>query len=255
MNKLLEIYELNHYFGGLQAVKELSFDVIQGSIKALIGPNGAGKTTLFNLIAGDMQSHSGSIALEGKPIRGLKPFRIAELGLSRTFQTTKLFPQMTVLENVMIGRHTHSKAGFLSCILNLPWTWKEEREIKEKALSILETLELGGCVQEEAENLSFGQQRLVEIARALATEPKLLLLDEPAAGLNHFETEAIARLISTIRDWGTTILIVDHDMSLVMDISEEIVVLNYGEKLAEGSPEEIKKNPEVIKTYLGVDHA
>ena len=252
---LLEIEGLNHFFGGLHAVRELNFSVRDGSIKALIGPNGAGKTTLFNLIAGNIRPQSGQILLQGLPITGLRPFRIAELGVSRTFQTTKLFPHMSVLENVMIGRHCRSRAGFFSCILNLPWTWKEEHDLRESALNILQSLELGHIAAEQADNLSFGQKRLVEIARALATEPKLLLLDEPAAGLNIYETGLIAELIRTLRSWGITILVVEHDMSLIMDVAEEIVVLNYGEKLAEGKPEEIQRNPEVIRTYLGEDHA
>jgi branched-chain amino acid transport system ATP-binding protein len=162
---------------------------------------------------------------------------------------------MTVLENVMVGRHPRTKAGFFSGVLNLPWTWKEEREIKERSLTLLDTLGLGDSAGELASNLPFGKQRLLEIARALATEPLLLMLDEPAAGLNIYETREMADLILKIREWGITVLLVEHDMSLVMDISDEIVVLNYGSKVTEGKPEEIQRDPEVIRIYLGGDHA
>ncbi|MCK5006371.1 MAG: ABC transporter ATP-binding protein, partial [Spirochaetales bacterium] len=179
----------------------------------------------------------------------------AELGICRTFQTTKLFSRMTVLENVMVGRHPRTKAGFLSGVLNLPWTWKEERGIRERSFELLDSLGIADEAEELASNLPFGKQRRLEIARALATEPLLLLLDEPAAGLNIYETKGMADLVLKIRKWGITVLLVEHDMSLVMDISDEIVVLNYGSKVAEGRPEEIQRDPEVIRIYLGGDHA
>ena len=248
---LLEINNLNRHFGGLHAVNNVSFDVEPGMIKAVIGPNGAGKTTLFNLIAGNLPVNSGSICFQGKRINGRKPYQIARLGLSRTYQNIKLFHGMTALENVMVGRHIRSRAGFLSGILNLPWTWPEERKIREKAMEYLELLGVAECADTEVSNLSFGQQRGVEFARALATEPSLLLLDEPAAGLNIYETAEIGRLISKIRGGGITVLLVEHDMSLVMDISDEIVVLSFGEKIAEDIPHNIQKNEEVIRIYLG----
>jgi len=252
---LLEIQNLNRRFGGLHAVNDVSFSVEQGMIKAVIGPNGAGKTTLFNLIAGNLPANSGTIHFNSKKINGCKPHQIAGFGLSRTYQNIKLFHGMTALENVMLGRHIRSKAGFMAGMLNLPWTWPEEKKIKEKSLEYLDTLGVADCAGIEISNLSFGQQRGVEFARALATEPTLLLLDEPAAGLNIYETAEIGRLISKIRESGITILLVEHDMSLVMDISDEIVVLSFGEKIAEDLPHNIQQNKEVIRIYLGDEDA
>jgi len=254
-DSLLEIRSLSRSFGGLKAVDEVSFAVPAGAIKSVIGPNGAGKTTLFNLISGMLACDSGTVLQNGREISGFQPHRIAELGISRTFQTTKLFSRMSVLENVMVGRHTRTKAGFLAGVLNLPWTWKEEREIRERSLELLDSLGLADAAGELASNLPFGRQRLLEIARALATEPSLLMLDEPAAGLNIYETREMADLVLKIRGWGISVLLVEHDMSLVMDISDEIVVLNYGRKVAEGEPAEIQRDPEVIRIYLGGDHA
>jgi branched-chain amino acid transport system ATP-binding protein len=252
---LLEIQNLNRYFGGLHAVKSVSFAVEQGMIKAVIGPNGAGKTTLFNLIAGNLPANSGSIYFNETKINGRKPFEIARHGLSRTYQNIKLFHGMTALENVMLGRHIRSKAGFMAGMLNLPWTWLEERKIRDKSMEYLDLLGVVDCADIEISNLSFGQQRGVEFARALATEPTLLLLDEPAAGLNIYETAEIGRLITKIRESGVTILLVEHDMSLVMDISDEIVVLSFGEKIAEDLPHNIQQNEEVIRIYLGDEDA
>jgi len=248
---LLEIQNLNKIFGGLHAVNDVSFKVKKNTIKALIGPNGAGKTTTFNLIAGNIPLTSGKVFFENKDITGLKSYQIAEKGISRTYQNIKLFYNMTVLENVMLGRHMNSKCGFLSCMFSLPWQRKEERKIRNKAMEILKKLEFNDFSNVTADNLSFGQQRTVELARALATEPKILILDEPAAGLNMQETKEIAKLISKIRDWGITVLLVEHDMSLVMEISDEIFVLNYGKYVAEGTPSEIQKNKKVIDIYLG----
>ena len=248
---LLEIQNLNRHFGGLHAVNSVSFAVEQGMIKAVIGPNGAGKTTLFNLIAGNLPANSGAIYFNETKINGRKPYQIARYGLSRTYQNIMLFHGMTALENVMLGRHIRSKAGFMAGMLNLPWTWPEERLIRDKALEYLDLLGVADCADIEISNLSFGQQRGVEFARALATEPTLLLLDEPAAGLNIYETAEIGRLITKIRESGVTILLVEHDMSLVMDISDEIVVLSFGEKIAEDLPQNIQKNEEVIRIYLG----
>ena len=254
-DSLLEVRSLSRSFGGLKAVNDVSFTVEQGAIKSVIGPNGAGKTTLFNLISGMLPCDSGMILQNGREITRLQPHRIAELGISRTFQTTKLFSRMTVVENVMVGRHIRTKAGFLSGVLSLPWTWKEEREIRDRSLELLDALGLADAAGQLASNLPFGRQRLLEIARALATEPSLLLLDEPAAGLNIYETREMADLVLKIRGWGITVVLVEHDMSLVMDISDQIVVLNYGRKVAEGESAEIQRNPEVIRIYLGGDHA
>jgi branched-chain amino acid transport system ATP-binding protein len=240
---LLEIQNLNRHFGGLHAVNNVSFSMEQGMIKAVIGPNGAGKTTLW------------AIQFKGETINGRKPYQIAGLGLSRTYQNIQLFHGMTALENVMLGRHVRSKAGFMAGMLNLPWTWSEEKKIKEKSMEFLDLLGVSDCADIEISNLSFGQQRGVEFARALATEPTLLLLDEPAAGLNIYETAEIGRLISKIRESGITVLLVEHDMSLVMDISDEIVVLSFGEKIAEDLPQNIQKNEEVIRIYLGDEDA
>jgi len=252
---LLEIKNLFRRFGGLQAVSDVNFSVRQGMIKAVIGPNGAGKTTLFNLISGALPPSSGEIQFKGRPIQGLPPFRIARQGMARTYQNIKLYPGMSALENVMVGRHCRSRAGFLSGMLALPWTRREERAIREKCLELLNLLDIADLAEVEATSLAFGQQRAVEFARALAMEPELLLLDEPAAGLNIYETAEVARLIGKINAQGITVLLVEHDMSLVMDISQEIVVLSFGEKIAEGTPAEIQRNKEVIRIYLGEDDA
>jgi len=254
-NVLLETRGLARSFGGVHAVRDVSFCVPAGSIKAVIGPNGAGKTTLFNLIAGTLAPHRGEVVYRGKAITGRKPHAVAALGIARTFQTTKLFPHMTVLENVMMGRHTRTRSGFVAGMLNLPWTWREHRQTEAKAHGILDNLGLAAHAGETACNLSFGRQRLVEFARALATEPSLLLLDEPAAGLNIYETQELSQLILKIRDTGVTCLVVEHDMSLVMNISDEVVVLDQGQKIAEGPPAQIQRHPEVIRVYLGDEHA
>ncbi len=252
---LLEVANLNRRFGGLQAVNDVSFTVASGMINGLIGPNGAGKTTLLNLISGTLKVDSGTIMFNGQPIHHLAPHKIAACGIFRTFQNIKLFSKMTVLENVMIGRHTKSKAGIAAGIFNLPRTHKEEKQIRERSMAILDMLGITDLADVDAQSLAFGQQRHVELARALAGEPTLLLLDEPAAGLNIHETEHLGELIRKIRSLGVTILLVEHDMSLVMTVSDEIVVLSFGEVIAEGKPRDIQKNQEVIRVYLGEDHA
>ena len=248
---LLEVSRLHKKFGGLHAVNDVSFAVEKGTIKSVIGPNGAGKTTLFNLITGALTATSGRVRFDGQDIMGRKPHQIAACGIARTFQNIKLFHDMTALENVMVGRHLRSRSGFVASMLHMPWTLKEEREIRDKSLELLDLLEIERYADAEATSLSFGQQRAVEFARALALEPRLLLLDEPAAGLNMHETVEVGRLIGRIRDLGITILLVEHDMSLIMDISDEIVVLSFGQKIAEDIPTAIQNHAEVIKVYLG----
>ncbi len=253
--EFLKVNNLCRSFGGLKAVNDVSFTLKENTIKAIIGPNGAGKTTLFNLISGFTPLNQGEVFFNDNPIHGLQPYQIAANGISRTFQNLKLFPGMTVLENVMIGRHTHSKSEFLSGMLNLPWTWAEEKKIKKDSLEIMDYLGIADHAGTDATSLAYGQQRIVELARAMACEPKLLLLDEPAAGLNMRETADMAKLITRIRDRGITVLLVEHDMSLVMNISDEILVLCYGEKIADDAPLAVQQNDEVIRVYLGEDDA
>jgi branched-chain amino acid transport system ATP-binding protein len=252
---LLEVKNLSRSFGGLRAVQDVSFSVEKNSIKAVIGPNGAGKTTLFNLISGMLQADAGEVLIDGQPINGQPPHLITRCGISRTFQNIKLFSRMSVIENVMLGRHIRSRSGFLSAMLHLPMTRREERAIREASMEILNMLGINNLAGTEATSLPFGQQRIVEIARALATEPSLLLLDEPAAGLNIYETAQISDMILKIRKKGITVLVIEHDMSLVMNISDEIVVLASGNKIAEGPPSDIQKNDEVIRVYLGEEDA
>jgi branched-chain amino acid transport system ATP-binding protein len=250
---ILKVRGLDRYFGGLHAVDEVSFDVPDGSIKAVIGPNGAGKTTLFNMIAGTLPPDNGAVDMNGTNLTGLKPYQVASLGVLRTFQNLKLCSHMSVLDNALLGRHTAGSAGFFAGMLALGKSRREEKEAGEKVLEILEWLDIADIKDQEVGNLSFGKQRSVELARLLAAEPTLLLLDEPAAGLNMHETDELAERIVKIRDMGRTVLLVEHDMSLVMDISDEIVVLNFGRKIAEGTPNSIQNNPEVIQIYLGGD--
>jgi branched-chain amino acid transport system ATP-binding protein len=252
---LLEVKKLNRRFGGLHAVNDVSFCVEQGTIKGLIGPNGAGKTTLFNLISGMLKADSGTVVFNDHPIHHLPPHKIAAHGVFRTFQNIKLFAHMTVLENVMVGRHVRSSSGMVAGALRLPQTWREEKLIRERSRAMLDTIGIAHLADLDAQSLSFGQQRHVELARALVGEPTLLLLDEPAAGLNMQETAELGALIQRIKAMGITILLVEHDMSLVMTISDEIAVLCFGQKIAEGAPRAIQKNPEVVRVYLGDDHA
>ncbi len=250
---LLALEAVGISFGGLQAVKKVSFQVQEGQIKALIGPNGAGKTTLFNLITGMLRPDHGEIRFQEQAIQGLPPFRIADRGISRTFQIVQLFGHMTVVENVMVGRHLRTRAGLLAAALRLPWSRREEAAIRSQSLAWLDFVGLQDRADDYAANLPLGHQRLLEIARALATEPKLLLLDEPAAGLDMTETERLKELIFAIRARGISVLLVEHDMSLTMEVADEIVVLDHGELLAEGPPRDIQRHPAVIAAYLGRD--
>ena len=250
---LLAVERLSKTFGGLRAVDGVSFAVAEGAIKAVIGPNGAGKTTLFNLVFGSIVPDQGRVVFAGSELRVGGPHRRVEAGMARTFQHIRLFPQMTALENVMVGRHTQSRAGFLAGLLPLPWTWREEREIRDESLAVMKFLGIDALASCDATHLAYGEQRSVELARALASKPKLLLLDEPAAGLNMRETADLARLITRIRQSGVTVLLVEHDMGLVMGISDEIVVLCQGQKIAEDKPLGIQKNPDVVRAYLGED--
>jgi branched-chain amino acid transport system ATP-binding protein len=250
---LLEVAGLCKSFGGLRAVDDVGFTVRSGAIKAVIGPNGAGKTTLFNLIFGSSIPDQGRVVFAGETLTAGGPRRRVTLGMARTFQHIRLFPQMTALENVMVGAHTRGRAGFLSALFCLPRTFKEERFIREQARAAMAFLGIEGLAEHDATHLAYGEQRAVELARALASKPRLLLLDEPAAGLNMRETVELGKLIRRIRDDGVTILLVEHDMGLVMGISDEVVVLSQGQKIAEGAPLAVQKHPEVIRAYLGDD--
>lgn len=260
MTPILDVKKLRMDFGGLRAVNDIDLHINKGEIVALIGPNGAGKTTFFNCITGVNKPTAGDVVLcppkTGKieRVNGMKPNVIAERGLARTFQNIRLFQNMTVLENVMIGRHVRMKAGVVGAILRDRRTKAEEQQVIEDSYEILKKLNLEIFVNELAKNLPYGAQRLLEIARAIATDPFLLLLDEPAAGMNPQETKDLDDTIVRIRDTeGITILLIEHDMSLVMSLSERIYVVDYGKLIASGAPEDIKKNPEVIKAYLGED--
>ncbi|HHB91143.1 MAG TPA: ABC transporter ATP-binding protein, partial [Anaerolineae bacterium] len=224
-----------------------------GQIKAIIGPNGAGKTTLFNLITGIYEVTSGDIRFQGQSIVGLRPSDIARLGITRTFQNIKLFEHMSVLENVLVGAHTRTHTGFLAAALRLPSARREEREAIREGMALLELVGLAERAHDEATDLPFGLQRKLEIARALASYPKLLLLDEPAAGLNATETRELIALIRRIRDDGVTVVLVEHDMEMVMDVADEVLVLDYGEVIADASPAEVQADERVITAYLGVD--
>jgi len=262
MDPLLTVSGLTMDFGGIRALDHVHLHLVQGEIFALIGPNGAGKTTLFNCLTGVYTPSGGDVLLKPpgqipQRLNGLKPNRITEKGVARTFQNIRLFPNMSTLENVMIGRHCRSRAQVFGAIFRTPATVCEEKAIVGTSLALLERVGLAEHAHVLAKNLPYGAQRRLEIARALATEPLLLLLDEPAAGMNPRETVELEELISSINGDGLTILLIEHDMRLVMRLSDHIFVMDYGRKIAEGTPEQIRHNPEVIKAYLGegTDHA
>lgn len=248
---LLRTEGISKSFGGVQALYEVSFEVAPDSVHAVIGPNGAGKTTLFNVITGIYRPDTGHIFYGSQDIQGVAAYRLVSRGITRTFQNVELFENMTVLENVLVGQHVRTRCGFWGALVRWPRVRKEETEALDRARQLLQFVGLEDVAQHRSGDLPFGWQRLVEIARALAAHPKLLLLDEPAAGLNAVETASLGDLLQRIRAQGITLLLVEHDMSLIMDISDRIVVLDQGRKLAEGSPREIQTNSAVMKAYLG----
>jgi len=250
---LLQLKDVGIRFGGLQAVADLSFTVENGQVMGLIGPNGAGKTTAFNLITGVYKPSSGKIFLEGQDITGWAPHRIARAGIFRTFQTIRLFYGQSVLANVLAGLHLQTHQAWWQGLLSTPAQRREEKDLRGRTMTLLERLDLAHLAQEDVASLPYGVQRRVELARALIARPRLLILDEPAAGLNDQESEGLNQTILSMRDEGISILLVEHDMNVVMNVTDRIVCINFGRKIAEGTPQEIRANPEVIEAYLGND--
>jgi branched-chain amino acid transport system ATP-binding protein len=249
---LLEVDNVTLRFGGVVALNQVTFPLYEGEILGLIGPNGAGKTTCFNAMTGVYEPTEGEIRFKGQRLSGQKRYKITKLGIARTFQNIRLFPEMTALENVQVGADAHHRTSVPSALLRLPRHWHEELQGRERGLELLNFVGIHTRSDEVARNLSYGDQRRLEIARALATNPTLLCLDEPAAGFNPAEKESLLQLIRKIRDTGVTVLLIEHDMRLVMGVTDRIVVLEFGKKIAEGSPVEVRENPRVIAAYLGV---
>jgi branched-chain amino acid transport system ATP-binding protein len=248
---LLEVEKVSKAFGGLQALFEVSFQVDQGTIHAVIGPNGAGKTTLFNAITGAYTPDSGRIVFEAREVHGSKVHELVSMGMARTFQNVELFGSLTVLENILVGQHVQTQCGFAGAVGRWPGVRREERQARERGMELLQFVGLEEVAHQQSTDLPFGWQRFLEIARALGAAPRLLLLDEPASGLNAVETQHLADLLVQIRDRGVTLLLVEHDMSLTMAISDRILVLHQGRKLTEGTPKEIQSDEAVIEAYLG----
>ncbi len=248
---LLEVKGITKVFGGLKAVENVEFKVDQGEIISIIGPNGAGKTTIYNMLTGVYKVDGGAITFEGKDIHNRPPREIVKAGIARTFQNILLFPTMRVIENVLLGEHINVKYHFWDLLLKTPKYRREEKAAHQRAIDLLESLDLADEIDNYAKNLPYGMQRKLEIARALATNAKLIILDEPAAGMNPQESEELMEFIRSLRERGETILLIEHDMNVVMNISDRIYVIDHGRKIAEGLPKEIAKNPEVIKAYLG----
>ena len=254
MNKILEAQSITMQFGGLKAVDALSFHINKGELMGLIGPNGAGKTTVFNMITGVYKPTIGDVLFDGAKINGKKPFEISHIGISRTFQNIRLFKELSVLENIQVAGTQHLKYSMAGAVFKTPHYLKEEGLLREKSMSLLEIFDLEGKADWEAGSLPYGEQRKLEIIRALATDPKLICLDEPAAGMNHQETHELMETIAKIReDFKLTVLLIEHDMELVMGICERIVVLDHGCKIEEGTPSVIQKSEKVIEAYLGVE--